>query len=594
MFTTKSIAVLPFINISSDKENEYFADGMTDEIIIALSKIDGLKVTSRMSVYVFKDHNEDVRVIGNKLGVATILEGSVRKAGNRVRISTQLVRTDNGFQIWSEVFDRLLEDLFDVQDEISLLIAERIRENFGHINIQEHLIKAHTGSIDAYEIYLKAKYHLERKDLEDVKLALELLNKAVEVDPSYADAHALIGETYLHYSGFNLISQAEGFQKIQDSISRALELDPNHPKANKVLAYQQLFFEWNWNDAIESYNKAIEGGINNDNEFITYYYIFLQNDFDKAIRIAKEILTRDPLHINSHFQLGITYYFAKRYQDALKCFQDCLNIDPVSTEGLRWKGLVLGYLGEFDAGQESIQKALELSENHTLAKIDLMMLNILRGNKQEVLAQLETEEFLDPCDPAQLYSLMNMPEKAVPLLEKGFEEHAVMMVTLKHYWIWDNIRYDAGFQQLIKKMRFDQQKAHRENPKNNQLEAINSYQASEDEVSRITEQLETLMASQELVLTQDLTLRSLAEMLNIHSNKLSWLLNDHIGMNFNEFINSYRLDIFQEKALDPSNKHLSILGMAYDSGFSSKSVFNDFFKKKTGLTPKVWIKQQQK
>ena len=593
MFTAKSIAVLPFVNISSDPENEYFSDGITDEIISALSKIEGLKVTSRMSVYVFKNQKEDVRIIGNKLGVATVLEGSVRKAGDRVRVSTQLVRTDNGFQIWSENFDGVLDDLFDLQDQISLSIAERIRENFGHITIQEHLVQANTKTVDAYELYLKANYHLKRKDLDDIKRAVELFQQAIDLDPNYADAYAAIGETYLHYSGFNLISPAEGLQKINENISKALELNPDHPTANKVRAYQQLFFEWNWDDAIESYNKAIVGGISNDNEFITYYYIFLQKEYDKAIRIAKEILTRDPLHVISHFQLGVSYYFAGRFKAALKCFQDCIDLDPSSTEGLRWKGVVLAHLGEFESAEESIQKALSLSEDHTLARLDLMTLNILRGNHSVVLEELEKGDFIDPCDPAQMYSLLNMPDRAIPYLEKAFEEHSTMMVTLKHYWIWDNLREHPGFHQLLKKMRFDKQKVHRENPENFQLEAVSGYQMDSDEVNEITDRLEKLMHSQELVLDTELTLRSLAEMLYIHPNKLSWVLNDRIGMNFNEFVNSYRLDIFQEKALDPANKHLSILGMAFESGFSSKSVFNEFFKKKTGLTPKAWIKQQK-
>ncbi|MCB0644482.1 MAG: hypothetical protein KDC44_22715, partial [Phaeodactylibacter sp.] len=140
MHTQKSIVVLPFENISSDPENEYFADGVTEEIINALSKVEGLKVTVRTSSFAYKNNLKDIRMIGKELGVSTALEGSIRKSGSRIRISTQLTRTDNGFQVWSESFDRNLTDIFELQDEISLLIADKIRENFGHFEIKEHLV----------------------------------------------------------------------------------------------------------------------------------------------------------------------------------------------------------------------------------------------------------------------------------------------------------------------------------------------------------------------------------------------------------------------------------------------------------------------
>ena len=181
----RSIAVLPFENLSSDLENEYFSDGMTEEIINALSKIGGLKVTARTSSFAFKNRKIDVRHIGNQLGVSTVLEGSIRKSGNRVRITAQLIHTDNGFHIWSESFDRQLEDIFALQDEVSLLIADKIRENFGHLTLEDHLVAAETKNIEAYNLYLKGRYFQLKWEAEGFEKAISCYEKSMELDPHY-------------------------------------------------------------------------------------------------------------------------------------------------------------------------------------------------------------------------------------------------------------------------------------------------------------------------------------------------------------------------------------------------------------------------
>ncbi|CAN0510081.1 unnamed protein product, partial [Scytosiphon promiscuus] len=185
LITQKSIAVLPFKNISSDPENEYFADGMTEELINALSKINGLKVTARTSSLVYKNKQVDVRHVGNNLGVSTVLEGSIRKAKDAVRITAQLIRTDNGFHIWSESFDRKLENIFELQDEVSLLIVDKIRENFGHIEIEEQLVKSQTHNIEAYQYYLKGRFYQLNWKLEDFSTAIEFYKQSIKLDPNY-------------------------------------------------------------------------------------------------------------------------------------------------------------------------------------------------------------------------------------------------------------------------------------------------------------------------------------------------------------------------------------------------------------------------
>ena len=184
--SNKSIAVLPFVNMSADPENEYFSDGITEEIINALTTVKGLKVIARTSSFAFKNKNIDVRTIGNQLGVSTVLEGSVRKVNNRVRITAQLINANDGTHFWSKNFDRDLKDIFALQDEISLLIADQIRENFGHLEIQEHLIEPPTQNMEAYNLYLKGRYQHLMWDGQGIANAVELYEQCVTIDPTFA------------------------------------------------------------------------------------------------------------------------------------------------------------------------------------------------------------------------------------------------------------------------------------------------------------------------------------------------------------------------------------------------------------------------
>lgn len=202
----KSIAVLPFVNMSADQDNEYFSDGVTEEIINALTKVSDLKVIARTSSFAFKGKNVDVRTIGQQLGVSIVLEGSIRKVKNRVRITAQLINTEDGVHLWSKNYDRVLDDIFQLQDEISELIADQIRENFGHFEIPVFTHLPRTHNIDAYDLWLKGSYHLKRKGFDDIKKAMRFFQDAIQLDASYADSYSSLGEAYLHAGGFGILS----------------------------------------------------------------------------------------------------------------------------------------------------------------------------------------------------------------------------------------------------------------------------------------------------------------------------------------------------------------------------------------------------
>ena len=595
--SNKSIVVLPFVNMSADPENEYFSDGITEEIINALTTVKGLKVIARTSSFAFKNKNIDVRTIGDQLGVSTILEGSVRKVKNRVRITAQLISANDGTHFWSKNFDRNLEDIFALQDEISILIADQIRENFGHFEIPSFPNAIPTQNIKAYDLWLKGSYHLKRKDFDDIKKAMNFFKEAIKIDPNYADAHAFLGEAYIHAASYNMIPNKEGNDLARNAAEKAIELNTENAQAHMMLAYIKLFSDWNWDAALIEYDKAIKYGLSDQNEFITYYYIFIKEDFERAIQVSKRVAETDPLDVHTHWQLGLIYYFARNFEEAIVAFNKALEIDSNFGEAIRYRGLALGYLGKYNEALTDINRALGLTSGQGLANLDLLVVKILMGKKEEVLAVIKKSKYMDSSDPALLFSLLNMPQEAIYWLDKAYEERSVTMVTLKNFWVWDNLRDNARFKEIYAQMNFPP------SIKNKQVfEPINIAQTifistsllSKNEIENYLEKLNELMKVDEIYKDPSMSLRHLAEKLELHPNKLSWLVNEQIGKNFNEYINTFRLITFKEKALDPNNSHLTLLGLAYESGFNSKTVFNVFFKKMEGMTPRMWVNAQKK
>jgi len=443
----KSIAVLAFENMSNDPDQEYFSDGISEEILNSLARVDGLKVAGRTSAFSFKGKNEDIRTIGAKLDVKMVLEGSVRKAGNQFRITAQLINVEDGFHIWSETYDREIEDIFAVQEDIANRIVEKLK-----LHVQK-TSKSQTKNIEAYELLLKGSYFF-MKGYEHTEKAMGYFQKAVELDPDYAEAHAYIGELYLYYIG--IMSTSDAYAKARTATQKAISLNEHEPRAHKVLAYIHLFYDWDWEATLSEYNKSILHGQRDQNEFITYYYIFVKKDYDQAIKISKQILETDPLRIENHWQLGMCYYFAARFADALVSFNNALELNPSFSEALRWKGIVLGYLGEFDEAIKSVERSLEITNGEGPANFDLLKVKILMGKRDEVLKTINPEEFIDPVDAAELYLLLQMPDEVIFWLEKGYRERSVLMVSLKHYWIWDPIRNDPRFIEIYDRMNFQE------------------------------------------------------------------------------------------------------------------------------------------
>ena len=449
----KSIAVLAFENMSGDPEQEYFSDGISEEILNDLTIIEGLKVAGRTSAFSFKGKNEDIRTIGEKLDVTMVLEGSVRKAGNRLRITAQLINVEDGFHLWSETYDREMEDIFAIQDEIAAKIVEKLKLQIKESN--EGV--GRTQNIEAYDLLLKGIYFLN-KDYEGTTKAMEYFQRAVALDSAYAEAYAWIGDAYTNYAAYGFMSSAEAYSKARTAAQKAISLNEQDPRAHKILAYVHLNFDWDWEAALSEYKKAIQYGLEDPDHFITFYDILVNKNYEHAIRVAEQKLKIDPLQIENHWHLGFCNYFAGKFEKALKSFNNALELDENYSEGHRWKALTLAEMDRFEEAIQSIEKALVITQGHGPANFDLPKVKALMGNKEEVLQTImdweTSEENVDPTEPAILYAILGMRDEAMVWLEKGYRQRSLFMTSLKAHWVWDQYRDDPRFIEIYDRMNF--------------------------------------------------------------------------------------------------------------------------------------------
>ena len=591
--SNKSIAVLPFVNMSADPENEYFSDGITEEIINALTTVKGLKVIARTSSFAFKNKNIDVRTIGDQLGVSTILEGSVRKVKNRVRITAQLVSTNDGTHFWSKNFDRDLEDIFALQDEISLHIADQIRENFGHLNIQEHLIEEPTQNIEAYNLYLKGRYQHLMWDGPGIANAIELYEQCVALDPSFALPY--FGLAYCYAMSGSWGNDQDLLQLSEEKLRKGFKLDKRSYIGYFSKATLSFWGHWDFINGHKFFQKAIElnPSYTEAEEGLCELYTAV-GYFEKAHWHTDHILKINPLSPNHYFTKANIHFLNEDYTKALECIATSLSINPDFTHSIALKQLCLILTKDYENLNDCLDKT-PLAERPEECRVLYKLVN--PEDKIDVdisrVSSMIKEDSGGALFPWQLFLLVHLDkhEMALDFLEENIRMRTGQIINfmntpllkpLHRYQRFQDLRQAAFRTELLptdpeKQIRIDPPKA----------------LMSAAKIDKVLNLIGKGMKEEKWFQNPSLSLRSLSESLNISSNKLSWLLNERIGQNFNEYINSLRLEDFKENALHPANSHLTLLALAYESGFNSKSVFNTFFKKTEGMTPKAWLKSKQ-
>jgi len=456
----KSIAVLPFINMSGDPENEYFSDGMTEELINAFSKVESLDVTARTSSFAFKGQNLDVREIGSRLNVDTLLEGSVRKAGNRVRITAQLINTSDGYHLFSETYDRDLGDIFDVQDEIAGKITLELTRKISPGKIKKSLVKSPTENLDAYNVYLKGIFYWNKWTPDNIKKAIELFENAVEMEPGFAAAYSWLANCYIVMGSHGTLLPGIAYPRAKEFADKALELDDELYDSHLAIALVKIFYEWDCDGAYRSVNRALE--LNPGAGRVHYIYaMYLQSggNMQEAVKEMEQAARLDPLSqpINNH--LAFTYFCTEQYDDALQQLDKILEIDPTYRASIEMKGMSLLMKGEVEKAIETFVRYQALIGNDTKGITTLGYAYTKAGRledardclrKLEKRQQQEKQELLS-MDFVILYIGLGDLDKAFYHLEKSIDARLGGIIFLRNNPVLKEFRKEPRFKALMKK-----------------------------------------------------------------------------------------------------------------------------------------------
>jgi serine/threonine-protein kinase len=328
-----SIAVLPFVNMSGDEDNEYFSDGLSEELLNLLARIPQLHVAGRTSSFKFKGTNEDLRIIGDALNVRHVLEGSVRKSGARIRITAQLIDTDNGYHLWSETYDRHLIDIFAIQDEIAGHVVEALRAHL--LGAEIAVANQGTTNVDAYNEYLRGVYFLEHTSQENLEKAWSALEEAIRLDPGFARAYAALAvvqqQTFTGWVSSSGGSFIENFRLIRTTVDKAMELDPDNPEVLMAKTMASVIIDWNLPDALAVAERAMR--IDPNNPVVLGWQgtvLVFARRFAEAERALLKAVELDPLAISNLRVLGDAYMGAGRCDQAIETYQRALNMSPES------------------------------------------------------------------------------------------------------------------------------------------------------------------------------------------------------------------------------------------------------------------------
>ena len=466
--TDKSIAVLPFVNMSGDPENEYFSDGISEEILNSLTHVDGIQVTARSSSFSFKGRNEDVREIGNKLGVANVLEGTVRKSGKKIRINVQMINTADGYQVWSETYDSELEDIFDVQDEIARKIVTRLKENFAACDNKDPIAKAPTENIEAYNLFLKGRYYWFKSTPENIQNAIKTFEEAIRLDPNFALPYCALSYCYSFLGSSGIMPPAEAYPKAKDYTLKAIELDPNHAESHLSLATIKFYHNWDFDGAEASLIKAKELGLNSSLFNQVYgWFLIARGDFEKAIEKIQQALALDPLSLPLMCTLGDAYSFAGRFDEALAQFDRIIELEPSFRRAFEGRGMTHLAMGEPEEAVKDLEHYHKLIGHPLKGLSSLGHAYAAAGQKekaQECVDKIKLREEKEPgvllhMDYAFVYSGMNENDLAFHYLNKTYEQRmgiaCLGMIFCIRYPMLKGLKSDPRFKELLKKMNLE-------------------------------------------------------------------------------------------------------------------------------------------
>ncbi len=462
--TEKSIIVLPFEDLSPGKDNEYFSDGLTEEIISDLSKVHSLKVISRSSAMTFKGTKKKVREIAEDVNVQYVLEGSVRKAGNNLRITAQLIEATNDVHIWAEKYSGTLNDVFKIQEKVSQAIVDELKVKLLRKE-KEAVIKKPLKNLDAYNLYLKGTYFSHKYTEEGFRKGIDYFEKAIYLDQSFSPAYAGLANCYKELSHLSYLPSGEGYLKAKEAVMKALELDETLGDAYATLGSLKFMSDWDINGPEFEFQRAIElspGSV--DVYFLYGQYLLLTGRFNEAVDIAKRGLELDPLTPLTYGWLGAIYFYAGLYDESINIHKSILELDPNFVWAHMYHAYNYTLKGMNSEAIVHADKAMSigLSEDDPILLTHMGWVYAKTGRKDKAekllkqLLGLSKKSTFDSYWMAVIYAGLGEKDKAFEWLQKAYEDRSGGMIWLKAYTqsFLNSLSSDPRFKDLLNKMNF--------------------------------------------------------------------------------------------------------------------------------------------
>jgi TolB-like protein/Flp pilus assembly protein TadD len=450
---SKRIAVLPFASVSPDPNDEYFTDGLTEELITKISLVKGLEVIARTSAMNYKREKKNASQIGKELKVGTLLEGSVRKVGNRIRVSAQLINTNNEAHLWAETYDRNLDDIFAVQSDVAEKVASSLEVKLTQ-QVRETLRRAETPSPEAHILYLKGEFHARRWEKGELLESIRLFKEALALDEKYALVYSGLASSYERLGFLDLVEPKEAFEMSRAYARKALELDETLPGPHIVLSVV-LQHDYDFKGAAEEVETAIKLDPNYVDAYrvLSSLYAFLGRTED-SLKCADKELELDPVSAESAGDAGTCYLYAKRYDEAIKLLKDAMELDPTNWFDLDNLGLAHIQKGMLEEGLSEVRKAYEMSKG---SAHDLAYAYVKAGKHEEarqLLASLLKGEQVEASstDLAGIYAALGENDKALDLLERAYEERSGYLTAVFTDFVFDGLRGEPRFHALMEKI----------------------------------------------------------------------------------------------------------------------------------------------
>ena len=453
------LAVLPFVNTSAEPDNEYLSDGLTDELINALAGVDGIRVASRTSVFALKGKPQDVRAIGALLDCAYVLEGTVRRAGSQLRITAQLTSTHDGRLLWSQRYDRELDDVLAIEDEIARTIVNTLRA--GALGaLAGPAVTRHTANIRAYSLFLKGRYDMGLRTQAGLAGAIRYFKQAIEEDPSYARAYAGLADAYALELDYRNVPIQEGFDQARTYALRAIELDPTLAEPHASLGWRYFIFDWDWEKAEREFRRAID--LNPRYAWAHQLFGFVlaaRGQHGDAIVEGHTAVELDPGSVSARRGLAWQYYLARRWDQARHHLERAIVMNPNSEETYRILGHTLAVEGQFGEAERVLRETIEMPEAGDYSRATLGYA-LARGGKVDearaILAALLAEQehgYVSPVGIAMVHVGLGEIEQAIDWTERAHAERRGWLCYVRVNPLMDPMRGHPRFEALVERMR---------------------------------------------------------------------------------------------------------------------------------------------